>query len=517
MEFDFLSPLATEIIDYVDGLSSQQLGNKLVLHTSEAFPEVSKVAIGIIGVLENRGNNKGNPEIDLIAVRKELYSLYPGNWDVSIADFGDIIEGNSKEDTFYALKKVASTLIKNKVIPVVIGGSQDLTYALYRAYDDLEQMVNLVAVDSKFDFGKESDVISSSSYLTKIVIEEPNNLFNYCNIGYQTYYNSQEEIDLVEKLFFDAYRLGEVSNNIAIAEPVFRDADLVSIDMHSVKSSDSGNFSHFIPNGFNGKEIDEEVNGAGNSYDYGVRMYSARLCRWFSVDPKTNLRIEWTPYNYCRNNPKNKTDPTGALDAPIYDENANFLGTDDEGLKGKAIVMNKANFKQGMSHEDALSKSIGVEGFKVKGARTKYLDHYNGLKSRPDYDGYLTWAEANKWYGEGNGQPLFTSLEKIDLSGILSLGENFVGEVDHFNLQLLGNSINDGLVYGSITLKRYPDHQVRAYQDHYDFEMHDTSNPLNWPRNVETLIGKEFAGEGQKFDINIYGSKKLTPILPWIN
>ena len=31
------------------------------------------------------------------------------------------------------------------------------------------------------------------------------------------------------------------------------------------------------------------------------------------------------------------------------------------------------------------------------------------------------------------------------------------------------------------------------------------------------LIGKEFAGEGQKFDINIYGSKKLTPILPWIN
>jgi hypothetical protein len=37
-------------------------------------------------------------------------------------------------------------------------------------------------------------------YLTKIIIDEPNNLFN-CNIGYQTYYNSQEEIDLIEKLF----------------------------------------------------------------------------------------------------------------------------------------------------------------------------------------------------------------------------------------------------------------------------------------------------------------------------
>ncbi len=255
MEFDFLSPLDSEIIDYINGLSSQQLGSKVVLHTSEAFPEVSKVSIGIIGVLENRGNAICNPEIDLLAIRKELYGMFPGNWDVSIADFGDILGGNSKEDTYFALKKVASNLIKNKVIPLVIGGSQDLTYALYRAYDNLEQMVNLVAVDSKFDFGKESDIVSASSYLTKIIIEEPNNLFNYCNIGYQTYFNSQEEIDLVEKLFFDAYRLGEVANTIAIAEPVFRDADLVSLDMNSVKSSDSGNFTPFIPNGFNGKEI----------------------------------------------------------------------------------------------------------------------------------------------------------------------------------------------------------------------------------------------------------------------
>ncbi len=255
MEFDFLSPLDSEIIDYINGLSSQQLGSKVVLHTSEAFPEVSKVTIGIIGVLENRGNSNGNQEIDLLAIRKELYRLYPGNWDASIADFGNILAGNSIEDTYFALKKVASSLIKNNIIPVVIGGSQDLTYSLYRAYDDLEQMVNLVAVDSQFDFGKESDVVSASSYLTKIVIEEPNNLFNYCNIGYQTYYNSQEEIDLVEKLFFDAYRLGEVSNTIAISEPVFRDADLVSFDMNAVKSSDSGNFTPFVPNGFNGKEI----------------------------------------------------------------------------------------------------------------------------------------------------------------------------------------------------------------------------------------------------------------------
>jgi hypothetical protein len=86
-------------------------------------------------------------------------------------------------------------------------------------------------------------------------MDEPTNLFNYANLGYQTYFNSQEEIDLMEKLYFEAYRLGEVSNQIAVAEPVFRDADLVSFDVNAVQSSYSGNFSTFHPNGFNGKEI----------------------------------------------------------------------------------------------------------------------------------------------------------------------------------------------------------------------------------------------------------------------
>jgi hypothetical protein len=254
MEFDFLKPLDNEILQFIKGFSSQQLGSKVVFHTAEDFPDLNKIKIAIIGVLENR-SIIGQEEVNLSHIRTEFYGLFPGNWNASIADLGNIAAGDSIEDTFFALKKVVSTLIKKKIIPIVIGGSQDLTYALYRAYDNLEQMVNLVSIDNKFDFGKESDSISASSYLTKIIIDEPNNLFNFSNIGYQTYYNSQEEIDLIDKLFFDAYRLGDISNNIAIAEPVFRDADIVNIDLTSVKSSDSGNFISFEPNGFNGKEI----------------------------------------------------------------------------------------------------------------------------------------------------------------------------------------------------------------------------------------------------------------------
>lgn len=255
MEFDFLTPLETDLIIDLKQMSSQHLSSKIVFHTSEDFPDISKINIAIIGVPENRGAENNTKEVDLSHIRRQLYGLFPGNWSKTIADLGDILPGNSTDDTYFAVQKIVSRLLKNKVIPIIIGGSQDLTYALYRGYDDLEQMVNMVSIDTKFDFGKQDGTISSESYLTKIIVEEPNNLFNYSNIGFQTYFNSQEEIDLIEKLFFDAFRLGEVCSNISISEPVFRDADLVSVDLTSVKSSDSGNFTTFQPNGFNGKEI----------------------------------------------------------------------------------------------------------------------------------------------------------------------------------------------------------------------------------------------------------------------
>jgi hypothetical protein len=255
MEFDFFEPVKNEIIQFVQQLSTQNLGSKVVFHTSDAFPDTEKIEIAIFGVIENRGQKEQHDKVDLTYIRKELYSLFPGNWNKSIADLGDILPGNSLEDTYFAVQSNVAKLIKKKIIPIVIGGSQDITYSLYRAYDALEQMVNLVSIDAKFDIGKQEGSISSESYLSKIIVEEPNNLFNFSNVGYQTYFNSQEEIDLIEKLFFDAYRLGEVCNAIEIAEPVFRDADLISIDMTAIKSSDSGNLKHFSPNGFNGKEI----------------------------------------------------------------------------------------------------------------------------------------------------------------------------------------------------------------------------------------------------------------------
>ena len=37
--------------------------------------------------------------------------------------------------------------------------------------------------------------------MSSIIMHKPSYLFSYTNIGYQSYLNSQEEIDLIEKLF----------------------------------------------------------------------------------------------------------------------------------------------------------------------------------------------------------------------------------------------------------------------------------------------------------------------------
>ena len=163
--------------------------------------------------------------------------------------------GKSIEDTYKNLSSIVSFFIKNDVIPVVIGGSQDLTYANYRAYDEFKKTINIVNVDSNFDLGDSSKPIKNNSYLGKIILDEPHNLFNYATLGYQTYYNPQIEIDLMEKLFFEAYRLGEVCNDITSVEPVMRDADIVTIDLRCIKSSELSSRQKLSPNGFDGKEI----------------------------------------------------------------------------------------------------------------------------------------------------------------------------------------------------------------------------------------------------------------------
>ena len=71
--------------------------------------------------------------------------------------------------------------------------------------------------------------------------------------------------------------------------------------------------SDFLSNGytfgFNGKEKNTEVS-EGN-YDFGARIYDARIGRFLSVDPLAKKYASWSTYTGLNDNPISLVDPTG--------------------------------------------------------------------------------------------------------------------------------------------------------------------------------------------------------------
>ncbi|WP_443938752.1 RHS repeat domain-containing protein [Pedobacter sp. MW01-1-1] len=63
--------------------------------------------------------------------------------------------------------------------------------------------------------------------------------------------------------------------------------------------------------GFNGKENDNEVKGAGNQQDYGMRIYDPRIGRFLSVDPLVKDYAYYTPYSFAGNMPIEAIDLDG--------------------------------------------------------------------------------------------------------------------------------------------------------------------------------------------------------------
>ena len=144
MELDFFSPVNEELVT----VAGNKLGSSLRLHLADkAFPDLEGVKIAIFGVLEDRlDENRNGEPFNFDGIRKALYNLFPGNWHYKMADLGDIQKGETVEDTFFAVQSAVAECLKNGIIPVLLGGSQDLVYAQYRAYDGVEQMVNLVNI-----------------------------------------------------------------------------------------------------------------------------------------------------------------------------------------------------------------------------------------------------------------------------------------------------------------------------------------------------------------------------------
>ncbi|MCI0920473.1 formimidoylglutamase [Sphingobacterium rhinopitheci] len=264
---DFFSPIPNR-----EEYLNSQLGKVIVSYVDE-FPDLyldtKKPDLVIIGVEEDRasvGNNgcaKGPNEI-----RKHFYELYQGDYDIKITDLGNVKPGDTINDTYAAIRLIIEDLLKHDILPIIIGGGHDLTYAQYLAYEHLDQKVEVAVIDAKFDLDQanaEDSPLNSQTYLNKIILHQPDYLFNLSNVAFQTYLVSKESINMYDKLFFTMQRLGSISGKLDHAEPVLRAADMVSFDVTAIRASEAIGNANAVPNGLYGNEACQLARYAGMS------------------------------------------------------------------------------------------------------------------------------------------------------------------------------------------------------------------------------------------------------------
>lgn len=231
------------------------VGGRLAIHSEEAFPEIDKGTIALFSVAEFRGDREVEGKtIHTSNFREELYQLKDHFVNLNMVDLGSIKPGETLNDTYYAVSSAVQGIVQQGGIALLVGGSQDLTYPNYLAYEKLEQIVNLVSVDSRFDIGEAEDAVTANKYLQKIILHQPNILFNFSNLAYQTHHVLPAEVELMKKMYFDVYRLGEIQGQLEGVEPVVRNADVLSFDLSSIRTSDYPSNHKQEPNGLYGEQ-----------------------------------------------------------------------------------------------------------------------------------------------------------------------------------------------------------------------------------------------------------------------
>jgi formiminoglutamase len=248
----FFSPLAESI--YNQSYASNSFFKSIRVF-GDSMPSFKGAHIAIFGVKEERGTNqntgcaKGPDEI-----RKKLFHLKKGNGAYRIVDLGNLNPGIDLGETYGRISEVCRILLESNVLPVLIGGSHDLDYGLYRSYEEMDKLINLLNIDAFLDLEDQPEASAAQQHIHKILLHEPNYLFGYTHLAHQSYLIDPASVSVLEKLYFEAFRIGKMRTDLTEMEPSIRNADLLSFDITAIRSSDAPGNAHAQPFGLTGEE-----------------------------------------------------------------------------------------------------------------------------------------------------------------------------------------------------------------------------------------------------------------------
>ncbi len=259
----YFKPVNSDLYEDKDRWETTQIGRNIETHTQDSFPDVKFAEIAVFNIPEYEGSGNTLSETDC-KIRALFYSFHHHNLP-RVVDLGTLELMPSRKETFNIIEIVCKEFLRNGIIPFIIGGGHDLSYAVYKAYASLDKFINLTTVDSKFDIGLEDDNLASFSHLGKMISHKPSHLFHYTNLGYQSYFVSSIATDMLHAMNFDTIRLGELKANFNEVEPIMRNTDFLSFDISAIQYAYAQANVYSSPNGLNGEDACKIMRYAGVS------------------------------------------------------------------------------------------------------------------------------------------------------------------------------------------------------------------------------------------------------------
>jgi hypothetical protein len=206
-----------------------QIGKKIQVYTStDLLTEggenaLSEMRLAIVGIDAEEAN----------AVRKALYPMTDIWKNVFIHDLGNVRKASSA-----FVVPLLKELISQEICPILIGINPAFTLAQYQCYIDTFPIIQLALIDDKIRYAPKSPLVDEF-YLNTLLQLKKTPLQHGAIIGYQTHLTPPIAIETLEQKNIELLRLGKVRQNLDEVEPAVRNANLLSINLSTLKYAEA--------------------------------------------------------------------------------------------------------------------------------------------------------------------------------------------------------------------------------------------------------------------------------------
>ncbi|WP_027473324.1 arginase family protein [Saccharicrinis fermentans] len=214
---------------------------------------LSTFEVALVGISDGK-NSPGNEGCAYASseIRRNLRSLRSISKPLQMIDLGNI-KGKSLNDKYFALREVFAILSSLDIVVVVIGGGQDYFLPLVKGLSGYQKELAISVIDAKLDFDLGRGDFNAQTFLTQLGNDFVDNIFQLNLLGIQKYLVGESQEIQLDDLHWEYIRLKDIRNeNILAAEPLLRDADLVSFDVGAIQKEYMPYFSNMNVNGLTG-------------------------------------------------------------------------------------------------------------------------------------------------------------------------------------------------------------------------------------------------------------------------